>query len=180
MAIYGKHREPFDPTKIKAKTSKNRTYGVESGSASISGSSVTANPDNNTSAEATQDTTNWYYFSGNAGTGNNTGEDPKQPIAPVPINGGGNYENEIYSFVGGGQERILAYKGTYSGTVTVAFKIIECGGGGGASNVPRSIAMPDGTVYPANNAMGGQSGGFDWMGNITSGQYDPMFRMVHT
>ena len=169
MAIYGKDREKWNPIKIKAKTSKNKTYSLTSSSVTITGTSVTANPDSDNTSEGSQDLDQWYYFSGNAANGNNTAEDPKQPSSAVPVDGGTSYANEIYAFTGGGAERIIASKTSVSGTVTVSFKIIECGGGGSA--VPARIYNPDGGT--SGNAMGGASSARDWLGG-SGDQYDPI------
>ena len=161
MAIYGRHREQWDPTKIKSKTSKNKTYNLEVTNQSIAGNSVTANPDSNTGTESAQDTTNWHWVSSASGTaGNDSGEDPKQPSSGIPINGGGTYGNEIYPMGGGsGATRLLAYKQAITGSRTVTFKILACGGGGGG--VAANVFNPNGTN--AGNAMGGTSTK-EWIG----------------
>ena len=169
MAIYGRHREQWDPTRRKSKTSKNKTYEIKTVARP---NFVTANPDSDTGTESAQDTNNWYYASGNA-TGNNNSEDPSQPFSGVPIDTGGTYENEIYSFTGGGAERILAYKQptVKETTVTVTLKIIECGGGNGA--VPQRIKLPN----PSSTASGAymSSGTYNWIGNFTTmGPYKPI------
>ena len=138
------------------------------------GFTVNANPDQSVLTQSTHDMTDWFFQSGRNAGGNNSNEDPHQPLSAIPIDGGGSYSNEIYAF-SGTNDRFLAYKQTLSGDYTVSFKIIECGGGGGSSNPPKDI-LPSNGSSPGSNQMGGLGGNNDWMGNLAD---PPYYRPIH-
>ena len=82
MAIYGRHREQWDPTRRKSKTSKNKTYEIKTDTTSISGSSLNSSPYTVGSPSPTKyDNTIWHYVDG--GNVNNATNDDYQPRPPT-------------------------------------------------------------------------------------------------
>ena len=162
----------------------NANQLVVSGSISVMGAAATETTyDSLPTTSETLDRNTWYYIPGNTTDDTDTDYQPRVWVdqgstqSGIPIDTGGNWTDEIFTFFGG-TTRMLSLKTAVEGTVTVSFKLIEGGGGSVAQNIPHAIpkANYDGISYAS---IGGINGGADWLG-ASSDPYSPIQVMYAT
>ena len=146
---------------------------VVTGSISLMGlgaqSTISANP---TNTEA-MDGNNWYYLAGDGSAPNNTNYQPRIPLSSIPIDGGGSWSDEIYTFFGTPPNdiRMFSHKQGLTGTVTISFLIIG-GGDVGSGGTTNDIKLADEPTATSNShgTLGAPN-----KHDFTGGAADPYF-----
>ena len=157
---------------------------VVTGSISVMGTPSTSQTFSATpTVTETLDRNTWYYIPGHTSDDTDTDQQPRVWVdqgatqSGIPIDSGGNWTDEIFTFFGG-TTRMLSLKTAVEGPVTVTFKLIEGGGGSGGQNIPHAIPKSNynGMSY---NSIGGTNGNGDWIGASTD-PYSPIQVMYAT
>jgi len=155
--------------KVEGDTHGNANQLVVTGSISMmessgggSNLSLSANP----SVAETMDTSNWYYYSGE-GSGNNSSYQPRFPSSGVPVGGGSDWTDEIYTFFRASaspSQRMFSSQVQITGDCTVSFLIIAGGDYNGAG-VPDRIPLADITNSPGAYDTLGANNQATWLGS---------------
>lgn len=154
---------------------------VVTGSISMMGAGASLNLSANPTTTETMNTTDWYYLAGNGYAANVNSVQPRNPLASIPITGGGNWTNEIYTFWGQAPNayHLFSSKTPITGNVTISFLIIG-GGDINSNNTTNYIKLADSPSATVNsNGTLGAPNKYDWTGGAGD-TYHPVQLMYST